>query len=105
MESRVSYGLGMVFDTTTPGADNRSMKRERNESGIIVSWLVKLGLILAVIGVAGFDLGSIVVNNVTLSSSAETVAVTVSISVDQAPPGSFPDSRIYDLAVDIVASE
>ena len=81
------------------------MKQARDESGIIVSWLVKIVLLLVVIGVVGFDLGSIVVNNVTLSSSAETVAVSVSIAVDQAPPGAFPDSQIYDLAVETVKDE
>lgn len=105
MESGVSYGLGMVFDTATPAVDNRPMKRACDESGIIVSWLVKLVLLLAVIGVAGFDVGSIVVNNVTLSSSAETVAITISLAVDEAPEGSFPDTRVYDLAVEIVNSE
>lgn len=105
MESGVSYGLGMVFDTAPAAVDNRSMKQARDESGIIVSWLVRIVLLLAVIGVVGFDLGSIVVNNVTLSSSAETVAVTVSLAVDEAPVGTFPDTRIYDLAVDIVESE
>lgn len=105
MGSGVSYGLGMVFDTAPAAVDNRCMKQARDESGIIVSWLVKVVLLLAVIGVAGFDLGSIVVNNVTLSSSAETVAITVSLAVDEAPAGTFPDTRVYDLAVQIVQSE
>lgn len=81
------------------------MKQSHDESGIIVSWLVRIVLLLAVIGVVGFDLGSIVVNTVTLSSSAETVAVTVSLAVDEAPAGTFPDTRVYDLAVQIVQSE
>src|SRR5688572_6222420 len=105
MASRVSYGLGMVFDTAPPPVDNRSMRRTRDESGIIVSWLLKIVLLLAVIGVVGFDLGSIVVNNVTLDSSAETVAVSVSLIVDEAPGGVVPDTRIYELAVEAVESE
>jgi hypothetical protein len=95
----------MVFDTAPQAVDNRPMRRTRDESGIIVSWLVKIVLLLAVIGVVGFDLGSIVVNNVTLDSSAETVAVSVSLIVDEAPAGVLPDTRIYELAVEAVESE
>lgn len=75
------------------------MKRTADETGIIVSWLLKVGLLLAVIGVAGFDVGSIVVNNVTLSSTAEEVAIAVSIDVSQNRGGLIPDTRIYDMAV------
>lgn len=81
------------------------MKRDADETGIIVSWLVRVALFLAVIGVIGFDIGSIVVNNVTLSSSADEVAIRVSISVTQATGGLFPDTRIYDMAVAEVESE
>ena len=75
------------------------MKRVTDESGIIVSWLVRLAILLAVIGVVGFDLGSIVVNNVTLSSTAEEIAIAVSIEVSENTGGLFPDTRIYDMAV------
>jgi hypothetical protein len=75
------------------------MKRQTDESGIIISWLVRVALFLAVIGVVGFDLGSIVVNNVTLSSTAEELAIAVSIDVSENPGGIFPDTRIYDMAV------
>ena len=82
------------------------MKRT-DESGIIVSWFLRVGLVLAVLGVILFDLGSIVVNRVTLDSSAEEVAIAVSITVsDQNPAGRiFPDSMIYDLAVAVVEDE
>jgi alpha/beta superfamily hydrolase len=75
------------------------MKREADESGIIVSWLVRVAVLLAVIGVVGFDLGSIVVNNVTLSSTAEEIAIAVSIDVSESTGSLFPDTRIYDMAV------
>lgn len=81
------------------------MKRSFDESGIIVSWLVKIGLLLAVIAVVGFDLGSIVVNNVTLSSSADEVAITVSIAVSDSPVTTFQDTQIYDMAVAVVEDE
>ncbi len=81
------------------------MKRSPDESGIIISWLVRVVLFLAVIGVVGFDLGSIVVNNVTLSSSAEEVAIEVSLSVTEGRGGFFPDTRIYEMAVVVVEDE
>lgn len=75
------------------------MKHVKDESGIIISWLVRVAIFLAVIGVVGFDLGSIVVNNVTLSSTAEELAIAVSIDVSENRGGLFPDTRIYDMAV------
>jgi hypothetical protein len=75
------------------------MKRLPDESGIIVSWLIRIVVLLAVIGIVGFDLGSIVVNNVTLSSTAEEIAVAVSIDVTDQRGALFPDTRIYDMTV------
>ena len=95
----------MVFDTAGQAVDNRSMKRSFDESGIIISWLVKIGLLLAVIGVVGFDVGSIVVNKVTLDSSAEEVAITVSIAISDSPVATFQDTQVYDMAVTIVEDE
>lgn len=81
--------------------------RVRGESGIIVNWLLKIGVVLLVIGVVGFDIGSIVVNNFTLSSSAEDVAVAVSLSIDDSsrPPTSFADLEIYNMAVEEIDDE
>ena len=77
----------------------------KDESGVIVSWLVKVGLVLLVIGVVGFDVGSIIVNNWTLSTAAEDVAVSVSVSADERGSTSMADSQIYDLAVEVVEGE
>jgi hypothetical protein len=95
----------VVFDTAMEAADNRSVERKSNEAGIVVSWLVRVVLFLAVIGVVGFDVGAMVVNTVTLDSSAEEVAITVSLLVSESPGGLFPDTRIYDMAVDVVEDE
>ena len=78
--------------------------KPKDESGVIVSWLVKVGLVLLVIGVVGFDVGSIIVNNWTLSTAAEDVAVSVSVDADERG-ASMADSQIYDLAVEVVESE
>lgn len=95
----------MMRDRDVPIIDE--MADVKNESGIIVSWFLRVGLFLVVIGVILFDVGSIVVNKVTLDSSAEDVAVAVSITVSDQNAGGrvFPDSVIYDLAVDVVKDE
>ena len=82
------------------------MRGARDESGIIINWLVKVGVFLAVLGVIGFDAGSIVVNTVTLSSSAEDVAIAVSLKVDSSTTFStFSDIQVYNMAVDEVNDE
>jgi hypothetical protein len=81
------------------------MQRPTDESGVIVSWLVRIVLLLGVIGVVLFDLGSIVVNNVTLSSTAEEIAIAVSIEVSENRGGFFPETQIYDMAVAEVEAE
>ena len=83
------------------------MKRTNDQSGLIVSWFLRVGLFLLVLGVVLFDAGSIVVNKMTLTSSAEDVAVAVSISVSDRNMGNaiLPDSVIYDMAVDVVQNE
>ena len=77
----------------------------RNESGIILSWLLKVVALLAAMGVVLFDVGSIIVNTVTLDSAARDVAVAVSITVDDSASRFFTDSQVYDLAVEQVNHE
>ena len=81
--------------------------RRGDESGIIIDWFLKVGVLLVVLGIVGFDGGSIIVNNFTLSSSAEDVAVAVSIEVSDgaATPSSYSDHQIYTLAVEEVEDE
>lgn len=57
------------------------MRRHRDERGFIAGWLVKLVVGLAVLGIVLFDAGSIVVNYFTLDSTADEVAVAVSLGV------------------------
>ena len=77
--------------------------RGDNEAGIILNWLAKIVIILGVIGVVGFDVGSVVINAVTLDSSADEVAIDISLRVDQA--GTSTDPQVYLWAVERVNSE
>jgi hypothetical protein len=49
----------------------------RDESGLVVSWLVRVLVGLALLGVALFDAGSIVVNFFSLDSATDEVALEV----------------------------
>lgn len=78
----------------------------RDERGIIGDWLVKLVIGFAVIGVIGFDAGSILVNYFTLDSGADEVAIAVSLTVGTSGAASnYTDEEIRDLAIAQVNSE
>ncbi|HET7482795.1 MAG TPA: hypothetical protein VFK89_08040 [Actinomycetota bacterium] len=79
------------------------MREYRDETGIIVSWLVKIVLFFAVIGTVLFDAGSIVINSVTLDSSADQVAIAVSLKLADNPGQFVTDQQVYDLAKTEVA--
>ena len=88
-----------------PIIDQMKMNRPEDESGIILSWFLRVGLFLALIGVVGFDVGSIIVNNFSLSSSAEDVAIAVSIAVDERGTTNLSDFTIFTMAKEVVADE
>jgi hypothetical protein len=46
----------------------------RDERGVVVDWLLKIGLVLVVGGVVLFDSGSIVVNRLSAEATADDVA-------------------------------
>ena len=50
----------------------------RDERGIIVSWLARIAITTAILGVILFDAGSIAVNFFGLDATADDIAVTVS---------------------------
>lgn len=54
------------------------MNMHSDERGLIVSWLVRLVLVFAVMGVLLYDAGSILVNYFTLGSTADDIAIEVS---------------------------
>lgn len=60
--------------------------RTRNEDGLIVGWLVKLAVGLAITAVVLFDAGSIAVNFFGLDSTADDIAVKVSTTLQPGQP-------------------
>lgn len=83
------------------------MRLPRDESGVVVSWLIRVLLFLAVIGIVLYDAGAIVVNVVTLDSAADDIANSISIDVSEASlqPSQFADSQIFDMAKALVKDE
>lgn len=78
----------------------------RDERGIVADWLVKLAIGFTVIGVIGYDAGSILVNYFTLDSGADDVAVSVSTTVGSTSAASgYTDEEIRQLALAVVNSE
>jgi hypothetical protein len=78
----------------------------RDERGIIADWLVKLVIGFVVIGVIGFDAGSILVNYFTLDTAANDVAVAVSTTVgNQSAAANYTDEEIRELALAEVKAE
>jgi hypothetical protein len=55
----------------------------RDERGIVVGWIVRVLLGLAVAGLVLFDLGSITVNYFGLDSTANDIAQDVSLQISQ----------------------
>lgn len=56
------------------------MRSIDDERGVILNWLVKLALGLAVVGVILFDAGAIAVNVFGLDSTARDIAIAISTS-------------------------
>lgn len=73
----------------------------RDERGIIVSWLVKLAVGLAIVGVVLFDAGAIAVNAFTLSSTADDIANALATSVQQSGTASVNQNQLEDQAQEL----
>lgn len=54
-----------------------------DERGIVIGWLVKLGLGLAIAALVLFEVGAVAVNTFTLSSTANDIAIALSTSAAQ----------------------
>jgi 3-dehydroquinate dehydratase len=52
----------------------------RDERGIVVNWMAKLVIFLALVGVAIYDVSALAVNAFQLDSLVDEIAVTVSTS-------------------------
>jgi len=57
------------------------MESLANERGLIVSWLIKLGVGLALLGIVVYDGGSILVNYFGVDSAAEEIATDISTEI------------------------
>jgi hypothetical protein len=68
----------------------------RDERGILVSWLVKLLLGLAIAGLVLFDAGAIAVNTFTLSSSANDIANALATSIQQSGSARPNEAALQD---------
>lgn len=77
----------------------------RDQRGIVADWLVKLAIGFAIVGVVGFDAGSILVNYFTLDSGADDVAIAVSLTVGSSGARNYTSDEIHRLALAQVNSE
>lgn len=68
------------LEITLPAADNQPMIM-RNDSGVVVSWLVKMLVGLAIGGVIIYDAGSIATNFFGLDSAADEIANQIATDV------------------------
>jgi hypothetical protein len=66
------------------------MRILQDERGVVFDWLLKLVLFLAILGVVGYDAGSIVVNHFTLDSAANDTANAISLAISERP---FPPNQ------------
>jgi hypothetical protein len=66
------------------------MRSLRDERGVVLNWLFKITLVLAVLGVVIFDAGSIAVNFFGLDSTADDMAVILTTEIGS---GGLPDSQ------------
>ncbi|HYI46359.1 MAG TPA: hypothetical protein VE174_12950 [Actinomycetota bacterium] len=74
-----------------------------NERGVVISWLMKLLVGLAIVSVVMFDAGSILVNHVTLDTAANDTALALSLAIDPDQFGTN-DEEVFEGAKEIVAS-
>lgn len=74
-----------------------------NERGVIVSWLMKLLVGLAVVAVIMFDAGSILVNTFTLDTAADDTAIALSLAINPDQFGTN-DEEVFLAAKELVAS-
>ena len=72
------------------------MVNVRDERGVVVSWLVRLVLGLAVAGLILFEVGAIAVNTFTLSSTAGDIAIALSTSAAQAGAGGPSETQLQN---------
>lgn len=88
----------MILGPVASVVDNQAMKTLRGERGIVIDWLLKALLFLAIVSVVIFDAGSIAVNLFGLDSAADEIANIVATRVFDSPDRQFNNQEIYLLA-------
>ena len=71
-----------------------------DERGVVVAWLLKLVISLAIVGVVVYDAGAVAFNHVGLDSTAEDIALALSsdLSTASARTSSVVTTRAEELA-------
>lgn len=71
-----------------------------DQRGVVLDWLAKMLLVLAVLSVVVFDAGSIITNYVTLDSTANDIAIAVfpSMSTGEAMTQTEMNARAKQMA-------
>lgn len=77
-------------------------KRLRGEHGVVLDWLVRVGIWFVIAGVVLFDAGSIVVNYLSLDGSANDIAVGLSADVDT---GQYETPAEVEDAAEVLAED
>lgn len=78
--------------------DNQPMFT-RDERGIVADWLIKVLIGIAVFSVIAYDAGSILVNQFTLDSGADDVAIGVSTDIGPSSQSSqYTPDEVWQLA-------
>ena len=58
--------------------DNEAMKRNRDERGVVLTWLLQIVLVIAIVGTVLFDAGSIAWNYFGVDAKAKDIALELS---------------------------
>ena len=97
-----------MFRGSPRDADNHSMEHirtsgsiERDEHGMIASWLLKLAIGFLLVAVLIFDGGSILVNYFTLDSTADEIAVQLTTRVQ---PGTLTEQMLQPQAAELATA-
>lgn len=64
------------------GVDNAAMGHNRNEQGVVFSWMLQIVLVIVIVGIVLFDAGSIAWNYFGVDSKADDIALELSTMVE-----------------------
>ncbi len=79
------------------------MSPHRDERGILLSWLAKIVVGIAMFGVIAYDGGSILFNYFTLDSAADDLALALSLAIETDDFGTN-DEEVFEGAKTLIAA-